>query len=116
MRHKEWKMGTMVERIQPAGPPNLLNDMATSPLPSRGPKRGRKCYVTPDSWGSPTKGTKSEVKTNARGNNDTPSISKYGSLVRPNAQIVAQRALSAPPKRSPVGHGSKKMTGACPAH
>ena len=28
MRHKEWKMGTMVERIQPTGPSNLLNDMA----------------------------------------------------------------------------------------
>ena len=27
MRHKEWKMGTMVERIQPVGPSNLLNDM-----------------------------------------------------------------------------------------
>ena len=27
MRHKEWKMGTMVERIQPVGPLNLLNDM-----------------------------------------------------------------------------------------
>ena len=27
MRHKEWKMGTMVERIQPVGPSNLLNNM-----------------------------------------------------------------------------------------
>ena len=27
MRHKEWKMGTIVERIQPVGPSNLLNDM-----------------------------------------------------------------------------------------
>ena len=27
--------------------------MATSPLPSRGPKRGRKCYVTPTSSGVP---------------------------------------------------------------
>ena len=27
MRHKEWKMGTMVERIQPVGPLNLLNNM-----------------------------------------------------------------------------------------
>ena len=41
--------------------------------------------------GSPNKGTKSEVKTYTRGNNDAPSISKYGSLVRPDAQIVALR-------------------------
>ena len=27
MHHKEWKMGTMVERIQPVGPLNLLNNM-----------------------------------------------------------------------------------------
>ena len=27
MRHKEWKMGTMVEKIQPVGPPKLLNNM-----------------------------------------------------------------------------------------
>ena len=29
-----------------------------------------------------TKGTQSEVKTYTRGNNDAPSISKYGSLVQ----------------------------------
>ena len=49
---------------------------ATSPLHSRG---------------SPTKGTKSEGKTYARGHNDAPSISKDGSQVRPDAQIVALR-------------------------
>ena len=27
MRHKEWKMLTMVERIQPVSPSNLLNNM-----------------------------------------------------------------------------------------
>ena len=27
MGHKEWKLGTMVERIQPVGPLNLLNNM-----------------------------------------------------------------------------------------
>ena len=30
MRHKEWKMGTMVERIQPVGPSNVLNNMFTT--------------------------------------------------------------------------------------
>ena len=40
-------------------------------------------------------GTKSKIKTYARGHHDArrgPSISKYRSLVRPNAQIVALRA------------------------
>ena len=37
-----------------------------------GPKRGRKCYVTPAFRGSPTKGTKSEVKTYAGGHHDAP--------------------------------------------
>ena len=31
------------------------------------------------------------IKTYARGNNDTPSISKYGFVVRPHAQILAVR-------------------------
>ena len=37
------------------------------------------------------RGTKSDLKTYARGNNDAPSISKYGSLVRADAQIAALR-------------------------
>ena len=39
----------------------------------------------------PTKGTKSEGKSYARGNNDAPSISKHGPPVRANTQIVALR-------------------------
>ena len=34
------------------------SEMATSPLPSRGPKSGRNCYVTRTFSGSPTKGKK----------------------------------------------------------
>ena len=34
------------------------SEVATSPLPSRGPKRGQKCYVTPASRGSSAKGNK----------------------------------------------------------
>ena len=86
--------------------------MAASPLPSRGPKRGRNCDVTPAFSGSPNKGTKSEVKTDARGNNHAPNISKHGSLVRPDLRKV--RPLSAPPKRSPLGQGSKKKPDARP--
>ena len=37
-----------------------------------GPKRGWKCHVTPAFSGSPTKGTKSEVKTYAGGHHDAP--------------------------------------------
>ena len=83
-----------------------------------GPKEGRNATSPLHSWGSPTKGTKSEVKTYARGHNDAPSISKYGSLVQPDTQTAALhyvRALSAPPKMPLVGHGSKKMPGARPA-
>ena len=41
MRYKEWKMGTMVERIQPVRPSNLLNNMVkvfanTGNTPNRG--------------------------------------------------------------------------------
>ena len=32
--------------------------MAASPLPSRGPKKGRNCYVTPEFSGVPKKGFK----------------------------------------------------------
>ena len=44
MRHKEWKMGTMVERIQLVGPSNLLNHMVKvfantfSGVPNKGDK------------------------------------------------------------------------------
>ena len=69
------------------------SELAASPLPSRGPKRGRKCYGTPAFSGVPKqRGTKSEVKTYTTGNNNALSVSKYGSLVRPNAQIVTLRA------------------------
>ena len=38
-----------------------------------GPKRGRKCYVTPAFSGIPKqRGTKSEVKTYATGHHDAP--------------------------------------------
>ena len=58
--------------------------------------------------GPQQRGTKSERKTSATGHLmplGAPSISKYGSLVRPDAQIVALRAhcahtaLEAPPHK-----------------
>ena len=43
-----------------------------------GPKRGRKCYVTPAFSGGPQqRGTKSEVKTYARGHHDAPSTKAW---------------------------------------
>ena len=61
-----------------------------------GPKRGRKCYITPTFSGVPNKGGQNlnskpplRVTMMPLG---APSISKYGSLVRPDAQIVALRA------------------------
>jgi hypothetical protein len=56
-----------------------------------GPKEGGNATSPLHSRGSPTKGTKSENKAYARGHHDAPSISKYGSLVQPDAQIVALR-------------------------
>ena len=56
-----------------------------------GPKEGRNATSPMHSRGSPTKGTKSEVKTYARGHHDAPSISNCGSLVQPYAQIAALR-------------------------
>ena len=53
------------------------------------PKEGGNATSPLHSRGSPTKGTKSEVKTYAGGHHDAPSISKYGSLVQPAAQIAA---------------------------
>ena len=57
-----------------------------------GPKEGGNATSPLHSRGSPTKGTKSEVKTYAGGHHDAPSISKCGSLVhlvQPCAQIAA---------------------------
>ena len=62
-----------------------------------GPKEGGIAMQPLRSRGSPNKGTKSEVKTYARGNNDAPSTPKYGSLVRPTLS-----ALSVPPYFNPL--------------
>ena len=75
------------------GSPNKggQSKVAASTLPSRGPKRGQKCYVTPAFSGVPKQRGQNRKSTYARGHNDVPSILKYGSLVRPDAQIVALR-------------------------
>ena len=101
-----------------------------------GPKRGRKCYITPafsgipqqrgtnQNWlphhcllggpkegrnatpplhsrGYPTKGTKSNLKTNARGNNDASSISKYGGILALHAHCAL--LLDYVPPKEPLG-------------
>ena len=53
-----------------------------------GPKEGGNATSPLHSRGSPTRETKSEVKTYAGGHHDAPSISKCGSLVQPSAQIA----------------------------
>ena len=73
-----------------------------------GAKRGRKCYVTLAFSGVPNKGGQNQKsKPTLRVTMmplGAPSITKYGSLVRPDAQIVALRAhcartaLKAPPQ------------------
>ena len=67
---------TRIGYLTPAFSGAKKSGNATSPLHSRG---------------SPTTGTKSDLKTYARGNNDAPRISKYGSLVRADAQLAALR-------------------------
>ena len=63
---------------------------------SLGPKRGRKCYITPAFSGVPNKGGQNQKsKPTLRVTMmplGAPSISKYGSLLRQDAQIVALRA------------------------
>ena len=67
-----------------------------------GPKRGRKCYVTPAFSGVPNKGGQNQKSKPTLGVTmmplGAPSISKYGSLVRPDAQILhcARTVLKAP--------------------
>ena len=74
-----------------------------------GPKRGRKCYITPAFSGVPNKGGQNQnskpplrVTMMPLG---APSISKYGSIVRPDAQIVALRARLRRPHRQDKGGG-----------
>ena len=89
MRHKERKMGTMVERIQPVGPSNLLNNMVkvfastgnTLPPGNLLTFRVRHESTALCRWGdtsalhsrgAPTRATTSEVKTYAGGRHDAP--------------------------------------------
>ena len=66
-------------------------------------EKGRKWVKVGENPKMPYPQCERSIKTYARGNNDTPSITKYGSPVRLDAQIVAVRphcartALRAPP-------------------
>ena len=65
--------------------------VAASPLPSRGPKRGRKCYVTPAFLGVPyTKGWKQKWPTKGRKCYVTPAfagVPKQGDKVKGGPQV-----------------------------
>ena len=87
--------------------------VATSPLPSRGPGRGRKCYVTPAILGDPQqRGAKSEVVPNkGEQNQKWPPYLLGGPKEGGNAMSPlrsrgsptkgSKRALTRPMKKSP---------------
>ena len=52
------------------------SELATSTLPSRGPKRGRKCYITPTFSGVPNKGDKIKAGPKEGGNATSPLHSR----------------------------------------
>ena len=93
--------------------------MAASPLPSRGPKRGRKCYVTPAFSGIPNKGELKLtwlphpclVRGPIEGGNamsplqfrvsPTPSAGSKSKVVRKKRGIKSEVAASPLPSRGP---------------
>ena len=120
VRHKIWKVWDVVPLRQSFRPSNFSNNtiqvrtntmhtcppsLLRAPCCSREemstPKRGRKCYITPAFSGVPNKGGQNQNSKPPLGVTmmplGAPSISKYGSLVRPDAQIVALR-LRRPPR------------------
>ena len=52
------------------------SEVAASPLPSTGPKRGRKCYVTPAFSGSPTEGDGNKIGPQKGGSATSPLRSR----------------------------------------
>ena len=59
------------------------SEVAASPLPSREPKRGRNCYITPAFSGVPNKGDK--IKAGPKeGENATPPLHSRGSPTKGN--------------------------------
>ena len=91
MRHKEWKMGTMVERIQPVGPSNLLNNMVKVFLiassSSRGMKaRGRDLQVPVSANWTQTTGTTQQNTTqhNAKKKERKPLFASFSSELDTN--------------------------------
>ena len=85
-----WSVGGVTDLPPDAKLCKMQQNTVSSIAPEGwGPKEGGNATSPLHSRGSPAKGTKSEVKTYVRGHHDAPSISKYGSLVQPYAQIAA---------------------------
>ena len=68
------------------------SEVAASPLPSRGPKRGWSCYAYRHCKGSPTKGKKSEAATSPLPSRGSP---------KPNAGQESELGTSPLPSRGP---------------
>ena len=95
------------------------SEVATSPLPSRGPKRGRKCCVTPAFSGTrtPSAGAKSEVAASPPHSQGSPTPSA-GSKIRSGPQhrgikseVATSPLLSRGPKRGQTCYVTPAFSG-----
>ena len=80
--------------------------MATSPLPSWGPKRGRKCYATPTFSGIPNKGEQNQKWSPTKGDNIR---SGYLTLAFSGAQKRAEMTHHPHILRDPQQRGAKSQ-------
>ena len=77
LQHVHYVFFNATEPLHSWGSPTkgTKSELAASPMPSRGPKRGWKCCITLHSWGSPTKGIKSKHKTKQKSMNFFATVS-----------------------------------------
>ena len=86
--------------------------MAALPLPSRGPKRGRKCYITPTFSGVPNKGSKIRngcLTPAFLGAQKRAEMLHHPRILRGPQQRGAKSEMAASPN-SLQGVGKKEMT------
>ena len=73
--------------------------MATSPLPSQGPKRGRNCYVTPAFSGIPNAKRREKIRSGYL----TPAFSG----AQKKAEMLRDRGILGDPQRQARGKKQK---------